>query len=143
VNTDGLHEFTEGAFEARIYLPASPDGGVANWPAFWTDGQNWPVDGEVDVMEGLSGQACYHYHNAAGAPGGCPNTGPGWHTFGADWEDGTVTYYYDGRDVGSTSTGGTSAPEYLVLNNAVGAAGGQSEADDMLVDYVRVWKRAG
>ena len=143
VNTDGLHEFTQGAFEARIYLPAAPDGGVADWPAFWTDGQNWPTDGEMDVMEGLSGLTCFHYHSSAGAPGACADTGPGWHTFGAEWEGDTVTYYYDGRDVGSTRTSGTDAPQYLVLNNAVGAVGGVNQADDMLVDYVRVWKRTG
>jgi Glycosyl hydrolases family 16/LysM domain len=141
VNTDGLHEFTDGAFEARIYLPASPDGGVADWPAFWADGQNWPADGEMDVMEGLSGQTCYHYHDPSGGPGGCTDAGPGWHTYGAQWQDGTVTYYYDGHDVGSTSTGGVNAPQYLILNNAVGGAGGQTEPSDMLVDYVRAWQR--
>jgi hypothetical protein len=26
---------------------------VANCPALWTDGQTWPQDGEVDVMEAL------------------------------------------------------------------------------------------
>jgi len=143
VNTEGLHAFAEGAFEARIYLPESPDGGIADWPAFWTDGQSWPADGEMDVMEGLSGMTCYHFHGPDGAPGSCRNTGPGWHTFGAEWENGTVTYYYDGRDVGSTSTDGVNAPQYLVLDNAVDVIGGQPGAADMLVDYVRVWKKAG
>jgi beta-glucanase (GH16 family) len=141
VNTDGLHEFTSGAFEARIYLPAAPDGGVADWPAFWADGQSWPADGEMDVMEGLSGQTCFHYHDPSGGPGGCADVGPGWHVFGADWEGDTVTYYYDGHDVGSTTTDGSPEPQYLILNNAVGGAGGQTAPADMLVDYVRVWKR--
>ncbi|MBC3839949.1 glycoside hydrolase family 16 protein [Streptacidiphilus sp. 4-A2] len=143
VDTDGLHEFGQGAFEARIYLPAAPDGGVSDWPAFWTDGQTWPSDGEMDVMESLSGETCYHYHDSSGADGGCSYTlGPGWHVFGADWEGDTVTYYFDGRKVGSTPTDGSTALQYLVLNNAVGAYGGQVEPADMLVDYVRVWKRA-
>ena len=141
VNTDGLHEFTSGAFEARIYLPAAPGGGIADWPAFWADGQSWPADGEMDVMEGLSGQTCFHYHDPAGGPGGCADVGPGWHVFGADWEGDTVTYYYDGHDVGSTTTDGSSAPQYLILNNAVGGSGGRSAPADMLVDYVRAWRQ--
>jgi beta-glucanase (GH16 family) len=142
VTTDGLHTFTGGAFEARVYLPAAPDGGVADWPAFWVDGTgSWPNTGEMDIMEGLSGETCFHYHDPAGGPGGCANTGPGWHTFGSVWQGDTVTYYYDGHDVGSVNTDGTKAAQYLILNNAVGGSGGESTPADMLVDYVRVWSQ--
>ena len=141
VQTDGKAQFTYGAFEARIYLPPSSKG-IANWPAFWTDGQSWPADGEMDVMEGLSGSACFHFHSPSGGPGGCASGDfTGWHTYGADWEPGSVTYYYDGEEVGRITTGVTSAPQYLILNNAVGGSGGQSVAPaDMQVDYVRVWQ---
>ncbi|MCG6500424.1 family 16 glycosylhydrolase, partial [Kitasatospora sp. A2-31] len=140
VNTNGKAQFTYGAFEARIYLPASGSQ-VANWPAFWTDGQNWPADGELDVMEGLSGQACYHFHSPSGGPGGCaPGNYSGWHTFGADWQPGSVTYYYDGVKVGQITSGITSAPMYLILNNAVYASGPTVTPADMQVDYVRVWQ---
>ena len=61
----GLFSFTYGYMEARIWLPGS--GEIADWPAFWADGQNWPTDGENDVLEGLGGQACAHFHNPAGA----------------------------------------------------------------------------
>ncbi|WP_052432761.1 LysM peptidoglycan-binding domain-containing protein [Streptacidiphilus carbonis] len=141
VTTNGLHQFTDGFFEAGIYLPAAPDGSVADWPAWWTDGQSWPADGEMDIMEGLSGSTCFHYHDPSGGPGGCANVGPGRHTFGADRENGKVTYYYDGHDVGTTSTGGVTAPQYLILNNAVGGAGGTSAPADLQVDDVRVWTR--
>ncbi|GAA1269221.1 hypothetical protein GCM10009665_67190 [Kitasatospora nipponensis] len=141
VQSNGKAQFTYGAFESRIYLPAS-GGKVANWPAFWTDGQSWPNDGEMDVMEGLSGNACYHFHSPSGGPGGCaPGDFTGWHTYGAQWQPGSVTYYYDGKAVGTISTGITSAPQYLILNNAVGGSGGASVAPaDMQVDYVRVWQ---
>jgi hypothetical protein len=143
VTTDKLHEFTNGAFEARVYLPAAPDGGVADWPAFWADGTgNWPSTGEMDIMEGLSGETCFHYHDPAGGPGGCQNVGPGWHTFGADWNGNNVTYYYDGHDVGTLTTDSTDDPKYLILNNAVGGSGGESTPADMLVDYVRVWTQS-
>ena len=142
VTTEGLHSFSHGAFEARVYLPASADGQVANWPAWWVDGQSWPQDGEMDIMEGLSGTTCFHYHDPSGGPGGCAGTGPGWHVFGATWEGDQVTYYYDGHQVGTLTTDGNSAPQYLILNNAVGGSGGETTADTMLVDYVRVWQQS-
>ncbi|MER6418821.1 family 16 glycosylhydrolase [Streptomyces sp. NPDC001137] len=142
VESNGKAQFTYGAFEARIYTPASGTQ-IANWPAFWTDGQNWPTDGEMDVMEGLSGSACYHFHSPAGGPGGCA-TGSytGWHTYGAEWKQGAVTYYYDGKQVGQITSGITSAPMYLILNNAVSSVhGGPTQVPaDMMVDYVRVWQ---
>ena len=141
--TTPLFQQAYGAFEARIYLPAQPAGQIANWPAFWTDGQSWPTDGEMDIMEGLSGQACWHFHSSSGGPGSCSSADfTGWHTYGADWEPGKVTYYYDGVAVGTITQGITSAPMYLILNNAVGASGGQTLAPaDMQVSYVRVWSQ--
>lgn len=142
VESNGKAQFTYGAFEARIYTPASGTQ-IANWPAFWTDGQNWPADGEMDVMEGLSGSACYHFHSSAGGPGGCaPGSYTGWHTYGAEWKQGAVTYYYDGKQVGQITSGITSAPMYLILNNAVSSTyGGPTQVPaDMMVDYVRVWQ---
>ena len=53
-------------------------------------------------MEGLSGVICWHFHDPLGGPGGCDTAiTPGWHTFASDWQPGSVTYYYDGQDVGS------------------------------------------
>jgi hypothetical protein len=142
VTTNGRFSFTYGFYEARVWLPAAAGGQVANWPAIWADGQNWPTDGELDVFEGLGGQACWHFHSPQGGPGGCAAgtfTG-GWHTFGADWEPGTVTYYYDGQAVGTINSAITGAPMYLILNNATSSGSPTVTAAQMRVDYVRVWQ---
>jgi beta-glucanase (GH16 family) len=146
VNSDGKFEFTYGFMEARIRLPGR-GGLITNWPAFWADGQNWPQDGEIDVVEGLSGgHACWHFHGTGGNPGGCtPGASTsGWHTFGADWEPGSITYYYDGRVAGKITSGVTSAPMYLILNYATSDHdGGPVQVPaTMRVDYVRVWQHA-
>ena len=149
VSTQGRFSFTYGFIEARMWLPAAAGnpGEAANWPAVWTDGQSWPEDGEIDIAEGISGPVCAHFHGPAdpqglGAAGGtgCPggNYAGGWHTFAADWEPGIVTYYYDGVDIGSVTSGITSAPMFLVLSNAAGTLA-QAPAT-MKVDYVRVWQ---
>ncbi|GAA4993672.1 hypothetical protein GCM10025734_22920 [Kitasatospora paranensis] len=142
VQSNGKAQFSYGAFEARIYLPATGSK-ISNWPAFWTDGQSWPADGEMDVMEGLGGQACYHFHSPAGGPGSCASGDfTGWHTYGAEWAPGSVTYYYDGVQVGRITTGITTAPQYLILNNGVDSTtpAVTSAPADMQVDYVRVWQ---
>jgi beta-glucanase (GH16 family) len=143
INSNGKFNFTHGTMEARIYMPAA-GGKIANWPAFWANGQNWPADGELDVMEGLGGQAAYHFHNTSGGPGSSAkgSYAGGWHTFAASWQPGSVTYYYDGKAVGKLTNGITSSPMYLILNNAVSSQyGGPTSAPaTMKTDYVRVWQ---
>jgi beta-glucanase (GH16 family) len=146
VNTDGKFQFTYGFMEARIWMPGR-GGRIIDWPAFWADGQNWPRDGEIDVLEGLGGQACWHFVNSAGTRGGCARGtfSNGWHTFGADWEPGSITYYYDGRVVGTIRSGITHAPMYLIINNATAHEFGipvQVPAS-MRIAYVRVWQHPG
>src|SRR5690242_11617954 len=67
VGTRGKFNFTYGFIEARVWLPAMTggQGEIANWPAVWADGQSWPEDGEIDVVEGLGGKACAHFHGPA------------------------------------------------------------------------------
>ncbi len=133
--------FTYGHLEARIYFPSSGSS-TANWPAFWADGTGtWPTTGENDVVEGLNGHDCYHFHSTLGGPGGCAtlSSNGGWHVFAADWRPGIVNYYYDGNLVGTLTSGITSSPMYLILNLGVGGYGGPiATPSDMLVDYVRV-----
>lgn len=146
VNSDGKFEFTYGFMEARIWLPGRGSR-ITNWPAFWADGHNWPADGEIDVLEGLGGQACWHFVYSGGNPGGCVRETftNGWHTFGANWEPRSITYYYDGRVVGTVKSGITSAPMYLIINYAIAHEFGipvQASAT-MRVDYVRMWQHRG
>ena len=139
VTTDGKFSFTYGYMEARIWLPST--GSITDWPAFWADGQVWPTNGEIDVMEGLDGLAQAHFHYSGGADGPLTGRGTftgGWHTFAANWEPGSVTYYYDGDNIGSFTTGITSAPMYLILDLATSA--GNATPGTMRIDDVRVWQ---
>jgi beta-glucanase (GH16 family) len=143
VTTNGKFQYTYGFSEVRAWVPGS-NGAIADWPDIWTDGQSWPADGENDIMEGLHGQACWHFHYTSGnAPGGCSSTSftGGWHTFAADWEPGVVTYYYDGKEVGTITQGITDAPMYLLISlGADNTYGGPVAPGAIRVDYVRVWQ---
>jgi beta-glucanase (GH16 family) len=143
VKTHGLFSFTYGYMEARIWLPGS--GSIADWPAFWAVGQKPRTGGEIDVVEGLGGRAVAVFHNSAGSHGRLSGVGTftgGWHTFAANWEPGSITYYYNGIKIGSVTSGVTSAPMYLVLDLALSSAITTPDTvpATMRVDYVRVWQ---
>lgn len=143
ISTAGKFNYTYGYLEVKAWLPGTST--ISDWPGIWTDGQSWPTDGELDVLEGLGGQACWHFHDPQGAPGGCAPAASylgGWHTFGADWEPGSVTYYYDGTAVGTVTSGVTGAPMYIVLDLAAdNEYGGPLQAPATLrVAYVRLWQ---
>lgn len=146
IQSNGKFNFTFGYMEANLKVLSSPNGKIANWPAWWSNGQDWPTTGEIDIFEGLSGDACWHFHYSGGAPGGCqPGTGyvDGYHTFGALWEAGMIRYYYDGALIGTVSSGVTSAPMYIIMNHAAGGCcGGELVVPkNMFVNWIRVWQR--
>lgn len=144
VNTDSTFRFSYGYIQARIWLPA----GSGLGPAWWTDGQTWPTDGEIDILQAYDtrSEVDYHYRYAGCggdcAPGGQVRVGgatSGWHTYGVDWAPGSITWYYDGVRVWSfTGSAVTSSPQYLVLNLAAYSTSVTAPAV-MRVDYVRVY----
>src|SRR5271165_6999414 len=143
VTTRGHFTFTYGYVEWMAYLPESANGEVADWPALWADGTGtWPSTGEMDVMEGLNGNAAGHFISPSGSAG-VFTTGPisGWHTFGAAWQQGMVTYYYDGQQVGAITKGITGDPMFLVMDNTIAATSPSASSFPavMRVDWVRVW----
>ncbi|HTV42901.1 MAG TPA: glycoside hydrolase family 16 protein [Candidatus Sulfotelmatobacter sp.] len=140
-------QFTYGYAEAQLTLPTNGTV-IAQWPAWWLDGQEWPEDGEIDIMEGLSGHAAWHYHydddGVAAAIGGNINTSPGTHIYGVNWYPGHLDYYYDGTLVASATNGSlsggatiSSSPMYLIL---LYASGSGSVPATMVVHYVRVFQ---
>ncbi|HEY1775837.1 MAG TPA: glycoside hydrolase family 16 protein [Solirubrobacteraceae bacterium] len=146
VNTRDKFSYTYGFLEARVWLPGTPWAGV-DWPGVWEVGNPAPQNGEIDLIEGLGGQACYHYHDPTGAPfGSCLGGWDGtWHTFGVDWEPGSVTWYFDGGPAGEVTSAQadiTGAPMYLIADLALdNSSGGPISAPaTMKVDYIRVWQ---
>jgi beta-glucanase (GH16 family) len=144
VNSDSTFRFTYGYAEARIWMPAGPP----LWPAWWTDGQNWPTNGEIDVVEayGTDSNVEFHYHYA-GCGGDCgpggqtslPGSISGWHTYAVNWQRGSISWYYDGVQVWSfASSNVTSSPQYLILNLAAKSPT-VVVPSVMRVDYVRVY----
>lgn len=142
VTSDGKYQFTYGAMEARIWVPGS--GPIYEWPSWWTDGQNWPADGEIDVLEGLGGDACAHYHvtaypNGMGACATGTFTG-GWHTYSANWQPGSLKFYYDGKLIYTDTNSIAGSPQYLILDMALSSPLNNPTTATERIDYVRVWQ---
>ena len=142
-------QFAYGYAEAQLTLPTNGTV-IAQWPAWWLDGQSWPMDGEIDILEGLGGHAAWHYHYDSGGGqdahpiGGNVNTSPGTHIYGVNWYPGHLDFYYDGALVASATNGSlsggatiSSSPMYLIL---LYAAGSGPVPATMVVHYVRVFQ---
>ncbi|KAF7326080.1 GH16 domain-containing protein [Mycena kentingensis (nom. inval.)] len=65
VRISSPEKFTKGLFIADIQaMPHGP----TTWPAYWSVGDNWPANGEIDVLEGVNDATTNQMtlHTAAG-----------------------------------------------------------------------------
>ena len=52
IRINSKKRYTHGLFILDMdHMPAAQCG---SWPAFWTDGPNWPNNGEIDIIEGMN-----------------------------------------------------------------------------------------
>lgn len=119
---------------ARIKLPA----GYGMWPAFWSYGDPWPTQGEIDVLEARGQednkyQTNYFYGKTAnrnlvrGAEGYVTtdvSLQSCYHVYEMIWSQNDLKFYFDGVLV-KTNSGGYvpnlfGKSEKIVLNLAVG-----------------------
>jgi beta-glucanase (GH16 family) len=162
-----IRAWTYGYFEMRAILP----GGRGTWPAFWMlaqNSQNWPLDGEIDIMEYVGydpGKTHVSVHTDAynptigtGKTASCsvPDAEREFHTYAVLWTEDGIKGYFEGREffsfdndrAGDKRTWPFDKPFYLKLNLAIGGNwGGQQGIDDRIfpagyvIDYVRVYRQ--
>lgn len=167
LKTAGLVERTYGRYEARIKIPR----GQGIWPAFWMLGSDslhteWPKRGEIDIMENI-GKEPNLIHGTLHGPGYSGANGIGkpqalaqgiyaddYHVFAVEWEPRAIRWYRDGILYHTVTPAQAhddwvfDQPFYVLLNLAVGGDWpGNPDASTvlpqrMLVDYVRVYRRA-
>jgi peptidoglycan/xylan/chitin deacetylase (PgdA/CDA1 family) len=167
LKTAGLMERQYGRFEARIKVPR----GQGIWPAFWMLGADiaktgWPRSGEIDIMENI-GKEPGIVHGTVHGPGysgdksiGKPSAladatyADDFHIFAVEWEPKEIRWYRDGilyHTARPDTVPGDwvfEHPFFLLVNLAVGGYWpGNPDASTvfpqrMLVDYVRVYRRA-
>lgn len=140
---------TYGYFEVRALLPTAK----GSWPAFWLFGSSSKAPSEIDILEGSGSspglvKTVIHDssldYNATAAQFYIPDAMKTFHTYGALWDATHITFYVDGAQVYQVDTPeNMHRPMYLLLNQAVGAAGGTADPADypstMTIDYVRAY----
>jgi beta-glucanase (GH16 family) len=118
---------TYGYFEIRARLPA----GRGLWPAFWLLGDSVVYDSELDIFEMLGHEPTKLHATTHGKVAGkwqalgqtltVADMTADFHTYGADWEPTTTTFYMDGRAIATAPTPpAMNKPMYILLNLAVG-----------------------
>lgn len=166
-----LQSFKFGRFEAKIKFPAVVGAFGAFWmlgSCFWKEfvdggkainhGTWWPQSGEIDIVETIPGNATSAIATMWNYTGGMMGSGRSaaislsdWHIYALEWTSEYVAAFLDGveykrwtvADYSETAVQAYSLPFYMILNLAVGAAGGApSESTNemkMYVDWVRVY----
>ena len=166
----GRIEFSYGRIEARIRVPSGQGIWPAFW-MLGTDIERagWPECGEIDIMESIGREPSRVYGgvHGPGYSGGNSLTGQivlpagerladRFRVFSAVWTPDRVEFYLDSTlfhrvslaDVGSERWR-FQKPFFILLNVAVGGDwpgapdGTTSFPQDMLIDYVRIYQRAG
>ena len=153
VTTDGslsqfggplLFQFKVGmCIEASINFPG-PGPDFYNFPAFWTVGQNWPANGEIDIIECYSGTPVSSYHSSStnsgiGAPSG--NWANAFHTYTMVRESNNVSIWWDGSLKWSFTPNDLGGPHQIIVNTGTiaGFPAAYGSGSTVLVDYIRVW----
>jgi beta-glucanase (GH16 family) len=160
--------FKYGRVEVRAKLPS----GAGTWPAIWMLGANiegtgsvgWPACGEIDIMEHTGkeqGAISFSAHSKLlNWTLGTQKTYKtnidnvdAFHVYSIDWTKDMIKFYVDGVLYYNVPNDGRGvdaypfvAPEFLLLNLAVGGNFAGNTIDDsifpirMEVDYVRVYQ---
>ena len=168
IHTDNKQEYMYGRFEAKIKIPQT----VGSFPAFWTLGANyeegngitWPYCGEIDIMEHKQGYAWttagalyrtdlvwdnWDAKDLGRVDSGNIGSFDDYHIYAMEWTHDRLDYYVDDKLIGHSDISDDSTwfmfhqPHYILLNQALGAAGGSVPSDmteyTMYVDWVRVY----
>jgi beta-glucanase (GH16 family) len=122
------------------------------WPAFWLGAANMKWPPEIDMMEHWGNQPVtkLYLHPLTGPRQGAvynaPTAGTGWHTWRLMWTKTRLTWYYDGKQTYTTTTGVPQQTMYFIADladtsnpvadtpNSAGPCHGT-----LLVKSVKVW----
>ena len=169
LHTHKKFDLNFGKIEVRAKLPH----GNGVWPAIWMLGANfhdieWPYSGEIDILEFVGKDpytihATVHYPKGKGSKikseGGqlSLETSPSedFHIYGMNWDSEKIEFSFDDHvyytfkiNDADTHNNPFKKPFFLIINLALGGKwAGEIDGDifpqEYLIDYVRVYKKAG
>jgi beta-glucanase (GH16 family) len=150
VTTDPGFVFTYGYLQVVARIPQ----GRNTWPALWMLPANHATDlPEIDIMEiigSVTNQPDLAFHPAVGKTrtmvAQTADLSSGWHTFGLNWEPGSLTWYIDGKSEFVVTSQVPDQPMYFLANLAVTNAIlplqlPESCTATMSIRSVKVWQK--
>ena len=152
LNSEGMFSVQYGYFEISAQMPE----GNGLWPAFWLLQSNGEWPSEYDIVEVLGKSPDYLYASAHGTDDNGDHvtdstvstafdSSDGFHTYGFDWQEDSIIWYYDGVKVFESENTVDDQSMYLLLNLAVGGWAGSPDDSafpaEMKIDYVRVYQK--
>lgn len=156
-----------GLIEFRVKLPV----GTGLWPQIWLFPQNtpygdWPLCGEIDVLENFNSQTnstlqgAIHYYGGSQFSQTYVQDITQWHTYGIYWTTNSISWIVDGvtnatatdwnPPPGFSSPAPFNIPFFFILDLAMGGGPtGSPTAEQMVpylpaemdVDYIRVYQQ--
>jgi beta-glucanase (GH16 family) len=145
IQSNHHYVFRYGFAEVRAKVPA----GTGLWSAFWLlpSNKQWPP--EIDVVEIYGSQprvasmTLHDVNQVTQQSFNGPNYSKGYHTFGVDWEPGSISWYIDGilrqRVIASIDL-----PMYLLADLAVQGVNPPTPLTPfpsaMAIQWIRVWQ---
>jgi beta-glucanase (GH16 family) len=172
LKTQGLQEFKFGRFEIRARIDTSMGSWPAIWTLGIQ--RPWPLNGEVDIMEfyrientptilanlawGKAEQGGPRWNTKKILLSEFTSKDPDWvkkfHVWRMDWNEDSINLYLDDillnsgllkQTVNPDGSNPFLQPQYLLLNLAIGANGGNPDSTNFPiryeVDYVRYYRR--
>jgi beta-glucanase (GH16 family) len=146
LSSHGKFSFRYGYAQIVAKLPV----GQGLWSAFWTSPESggWPP--EIDVMENWaqSHSVSLYVHYGSddrwdSANMFVPTASSAFHTYGVDWEPGTIAWYVDGFLVSRLAVSITP-PEYLIADLAVNGKLPPNSAvrfpQSLVIRSIKVWQ---
>ena len=123
------NNYTQGLFVLDLsHMPF----GCGTWPAFWSVGTNWPMNGEIDIIEGVNTNA-FNSLSLHAQGDSCYVTGLG--TLSNEtFNDNTCSY-----DGGDTKGCGFADLDPQSYGAGLNAAGGGVYAMEWTSDWIRMW----
>ena len=175
--TQKTFSFTSGRLESKTNVSANATTrkvrmaarikiakGYGMWPAFWSYGDPWPTQGEIDILEARGQepnkyQTNYFYgrqegrnlvRGATGYITASEDLSACYHVYELVWEQNSLTSYLDGKQIEVKTAGGYiddmfGTTQRITLNLAVGGAfftaldASKIEPGTMYVDWVKVF----
>lgn len=152
---------------ARMMIPQ----GSGLWPAFWTYGEDWPTNGEIDIIEGIGDPYSYITNYFYGKnPGNAQtvnalsvdritttaNLSTSFHVYEVIWTKEKLVFLLDGKEVATKSAateGGKYIPDFfgklqhITLNLAIGGDIFEQldpstiQTGNLYVDWVKVFAK--